>query len=240
LPDYLPLPVELGSSRVSVPLIPVTFDSSIASRIRGGIPYDAILPWDPRAGASCQAVFLLPESSERALSDELQTRVVRLVETLGNYLGKPIDARLLTVGRTPEEPTRLAGFVLDEQRFGHLAEGTMADYAQLVEHLAGIWWGGGCRIAGPQGEMIESIIRLAVMMHLACRSATNSEAREAILRDWEADSDLALPSRLCRHLGAGSVEGLQRIRQLTASSWGQWVPERVVLEAMAPVLNSLR
>ena len=241
LPEYLPLPVQLADiSRIAVPLIRLTFDRSVAPMVGGGIPFDPALPWDPGVGESCQAALLLDDSGEGALSEDLRTRIVKLVGTLGTYLGRPVEAPLFIIRSTPEGATRLAGFVIDEERFGGLTAGTMADYAQLLEHLGGIWWGGGCRIAGPQGEKIESAIRLAVMMHLACRSAISSDAREEILRDFEEDPDLVLAAGLCRHLGAGSLEGLGPLRRLTSISWGKCVPERAVLEALAPSLNSLR
>lgn len=242
LPDYLPLPVMLANTvREAAPLIRLSVDSSLAPLIRGGIPYDAGLPWNGQFGPTCQLALALGDSLEPTSNgEELQSVAVQLADSLGSYLGRPVETPLFIIKKSPEGLARIAGFILGEDRYKNPDGGTFGDYAPLVQHLLRIWWGGGCRVGGPQGEKIEATIRLAIMMHLGCRSERDSEIREALLRDFEEQSQFSLAARLCRQLGAGSREGLGPIRQMTSAWWGKWIPERVVLEALAPALNELR
>lgn len=275
-PDWLPRVISTGA-----PQKPFASEKVIVDRANAGLLLVGSIRERPDADFA-QVVLALDQSAAidadrtsrafvaPALLESLSTGEV---ERLYRLLGRCLEFLAHLCGVNPAvqlvivPPNDLAGatimpygalIVASPQQLGvGTKEARSADFA-LAHRLAGVWWGGGCRIAGAGAAEIEGGLRGALALLWVEALGEEDQLRKALVhireltrrgavRDFVRGAEGYVRRKPTAANTLALYEGLrdnpssqQMLERLTRSYWAHYLPAALVRDSFAAVGITLR
>jgi hypothetical protein len=193
-------------------------------------------------------------------------RMADMVRAIMRYLTSSLgfDPGAVIVGKHSNDATQTSGFLPHGACFNASPEsigfgsarGTPADF-YLSPQLAGVWWGGGCKIVGHRAQELESALCLAYglswMDYIGEFDQLNEAldhcsrlAKSSIVKNWwkgargipRTRDGVRIALELYALLQDEQSGAAELIKQLNRQYWGKYVHRQAIAAALAEVGGS--